>query len=131
MPPTPPVSSRTAHSVITALALLELLGAIYAVRATIVHRAFYAEAWQWRAELGVFMLLGLTGLGLLRRRRWALQATIVLLYGGFFAVLALLSFGHAQAHLRWWYWCLPALLPALGWMVYMLRSQRQAFQRRW
>ena len=127
----PSISGRVPRAVIGALATIELLGGLLGLRATIVHAAAYPAAWQWSIDLVLFGTLALTALGLLRRRRWALEVTRFLLYGAFLAVLALLSSAYAKQHTQWWYWVIPILLPLIGWAVHILRTQRPSFIRRW
>lgn len=127
----PSISGRVSRAVIGALATIELLGGVLGLRATVVHAAAYPGAWQWTIDIVLFSTLTLTALGLLRRRRWALEVTRFVLYGAFLGVLALLSLLHAKQHTQWWYWLIPVLLPLIGWVVHVLRAQRAAFVRRW
>jgi len=125
------IPDRVPRAVIGTIALVELLGGMLGLRATVVHADAYPTTVQWSIDIMLFSALVLTALGLLRRRRWALEVTRFLLYGAFIGVLALLSALYAKQHTQWWYWAIPGLLPIIGWAVYVLRTQRAAFSRRW
>ncbi len=114
---------------LTLLGLAELAVALYALRATVLHRGDYLASWQYAFDLAVFGVLALTGLGLVRRRRWAARISTGLLYLAFLGVLALLSLYYDPG--AWWYWLLPPLLPALGYAIYLLRRSGGALRRGW
>ncbi|MEQ8662797.1 MAG: hypothetical protein RLW62_18445 [Gammaproteobacteria bacterium] len=129
-PSTPPTTVAGPLRALTALlGALELGAGAYGLHATLAHRAAYPAGWQYATDVALFSLLALSGLGLLRRRRWAARITTALLYVAFFGVLVALSLLYTPG--RWWYWLLPLLLPALGYAVYALRRQRAAFVARW
>ncbi|MGR8920560.1 MAG: hypothetical protein ACU85V_13165 [Gammaproteobacteria bacterium] len=120
--PVPPHHSRPSHVAVTALASLECLAALWGLRATWRHRAAYELYGQWLLEMGVFLLLLVVGVGLLRRRRWAARLSSALLYLAFLVLLAALMYGFGQWHGEWWYWLLLPALPAVGALIYALRQ---------
>ncbi|MEQ8233540.1 MAG: hypothetical protein RLW61_21380 [Gammaproteobacteria bacterium] len=125
----PAALAGRARALLTLLAGLEVTVGAWALQATVIHRAAYPEAWQYVLDLTWPTLLVLTGLGLLRCRRWAALLTSALLYLAFFAVLAALSLLYAPG--RWWYWLLPPALPALGYAIHVLRRERAHFPAGW
>jgi peptidoglycan/LPS O-acetylase OafA/YrhL len=118
-----------ARHALTLLGLGELIAALYALRATVLHRDDYLASWQYALDLTVFGALALTGLGLMRQRRWAARISTGLLYLAFLGVLAMLSVYYDPG--AWWYWVMPPLLPALGYAIYLLRKSRGWLRRGW
>ena len=118
-----------ARRFLTLLGLGELVIALYALHATVLHRDDYLAPWQYAFDLSLFGALALTGLGLMRQRRWAARVSVVLAYLAFMGVLATLSLYYDPR--AWWYWLLPPLLPALGYAIYLLRRARERFRPGW
>ncbi len=107
--------------VIAVLAVTQIALGVFALRATMVHAAAYTLPWQWWSEIVVFSAIVLSGLGLLRQRRWARHTTALLIYLAFFVVMVAISLAFETRATHWWYWLLPAALPILGWCLYELR----------
>lgn len=126
-----PTTAPSGHAsrFLTLLGLVELVVALYALHATVRHRDDYLASWQYAFDLALFGALALTGLGLIRQRRWAARVSVGLLYLAFLGVLAALSLYYDPR--AWWYWLLPPLLPALGYAIHLLRQRGRRLRRGW
>ena len=121
---------RSTHYLLRALTVVTGVAGGWVLGNALLAADAYALDWQWRRDLVAGSVLLLAALGLVTRRRWALDLTLALLYLAFVVILFTLSLGYVQAATPWWYWLLPLALPALGLAAQRLHALRRGMAGR-